>query len=68
MWSSLDNSCLAYTRFCEGFLWLQAKINYYNWVSYQHYESYLSANLLSSGATSPSGPGPPHYPGFTITL
>ena len=21
-----------------------------------------------TGATAPSGPGPPHYPGFTITL
>jgi hypothetical protein len=24
--------------------------------------------FLSSGATAPSGPGPPHYRGFTITL
>jgi hypothetical protein len=24
--------------------------------------------FISNGATAPSGPGPPHYRGFTITL
>jgi hypothetical protein len=29
---------------------------------------YLNIVIVSHGATAPSGPGSPHYPGFTITL
>jgi hypothetical protein len=31
-----------------------------------HYRCYTK--FSSHGATAPSGPGPPHYRGFTITL
>ena len=29
---------------------------------------HFQAIFFSYGATAPSGPGPPHYQGFTITL
>jgi hypothetical protein len=32
---------------------------------YSIYKVYI---FFSNGATAPSGPGPPHYRGFTITL
>ena len=30
--------------------------------------AYMYIYLFSHGATAPSGPGPPHYRGFTITF
>jgi hypothetical protein len=44
-------------------------------ISFLHNHTSISSNLtystrifVSTGATAPSGPGPPHYPGFTITF